>query len=147
MRRLRSPLSSFCAPDKPTHLPQSAACFWSTRQNFQDRGYWTSATVPISLVWPFGRVKTSASPTSTNLSNKQRSPDWFNRRSIAPACPDTKWHPQLQIRTQFMHLGSTSCAAHSSMSALGQKRTCDATAHVRFTPNSDRESGLSQKCP
>jgi hypothetical protein len=30
------------------------------------------------------------------------------------------------------------------MSALGQK-LCDATTHVRFTPNSDRESGHPQK--
>jgi hypothetical protein len=33
------------------------------------------------------------------------------------------------------------------MSALGQKRThtCGATSHVRFSPNSDGESGFPQK--
>ena len=32
----------------------------------------------------------------------------------------------------------------SDMSALGQKQTCGAISHVRFTPNSDRDSGLRQ---
>ena len=35
-------------------------------------------------------------------------------------------------------------AAQLGMSALGHKRTCGATSHVRFTPKSDRKSGPRQ---
>src|SRR5499426_706433 len=104
MRRRRIPLLKSCVPDKRTRLPRSAACFWPIPQSFPARGCWTSTTGPTSSAWWFRRVKPRGSPISANSSNRPRPRDWCSRRSSAPACPDTRWHPQRQTEIHSMLL-------------------------------------------